>query len=81
MENPRPEKVAVVDEVKSRLNDAEAAVLTDYRGISGVALSVPTVVDGTGIRQVIDVPFSVEEMGLLERSAETLATSLRSLGF
>ena len=32
MENPRPEKVAVVDEVKSRLNDAEAAVLTDYRG-------------------------------------------------
>ena len=33
MENPRPEKVAVVDEVKSRLNDAEAAVLTDYRGI------------------------------------------------
>ena len=33
MENPRPEKVAVVDEVKSRLSDAEAAVLTDYRGI------------------------------------------------
>jgi len=33
MENPRPEKVAVVDEVKSRLTDAEAAVLTDYRGI------------------------------------------------
>lgn len=58
-----------------------SSVLTDYRGISGVALSVPTVVDGTGIRQVIDVPFSVEEMGLLERSAETLATSLRSLGF
>lgn len=33
MENPRPEKVAVVEEVKSRLSDAEAAVLTDYRGI------------------------------------------------
>ncbi|HEY5886195.1 MAG TPA: 50S ribosomal protein L10, partial [Acidimicrobiales bacterium] len=33
MENPRPEKVAVVDEVKSRLTDADAAVLTDYRGI------------------------------------------------
>jgi large subunit ribosomal protein L10 len=33
MENPRPEKVAVVEEVKSRLTDAEAAVLTDYRGI------------------------------------------------
>jgi large subunit ribosomal protein L10 len=33
MENPRAEKVAVVEEVKSRLSDAEAAVLTDYRGI------------------------------------------------
>jgi large subunit ribosomal protein L10 len=33
MENPRPEKVAVVEEVKSRFNDAEAVVLTDYRGI------------------------------------------------
>jgi len=33
MENPRPEKVAVVEEVKSRLSDADAAVLTDYRGI------------------------------------------------
>lgn len=58
-----------------------SSVLTDYRGISGVALSVPTVVDGTGIRQVIDVPFSVDEMRLLERSAETLQTSLTSLGF
>ncbi len=33
MENPRPEKVAVVEEVKARLSDADAAVLTDYRGI------------------------------------------------
>lgn len=58
-----------------------SSVLSDYRGISGVALSVPTVVDSTGIRQVIDVPYSDDEMRLLERSAETLATSLRTLGF
>ena len=58
-----------------------SSVLTDYRGISGVALSVPTVVDATGIRQVIDVPYSVDEMRLLEHSAETLKTSLASLGF
>jgi L-lactate dehydrogenase len=58
-----------------------SSVLTDYRGISGVALSVPTVVDATGIRQVIDLPYSVDEMRLLERSAETLQTSLESLGF
>jgi large subunit ribosomal protein L10 len=33
MDNPRPEKVAVVEEVKARLTDSDAAVLTDYRGI------------------------------------------------
>ena len=40
MENPRPEKVAVVDEVKARLADAEAAVLTDYRGIDVPGMAV-----------------------------------------
>ena len=34
MENPRPEKVAVVDEVKDRLGSASAALLTEYRGLS-----------------------------------------------
>lgn len=39
MENPRPEKVAVVEEVRKRFNDSEAVVLTEYRGIdvSGLA--------------------------------------------
>ena len=40
MENPRPEKVAVVEEVKARLNDSEAAVLTDYRGIDVPGMAV-----------------------------------------
>jgi large subunit ribosomal protein L10 len=34
MENPRPEKVAVVDEVKERLGSADAAILTEYRGLT-----------------------------------------------
>jgi large subunit ribosomal protein L10 len=34
MENPRPEKVAVVDEVKERFEAADAAILTEYRGLS-----------------------------------------------
>jgi large subunit ribosomal protein L10 len=34
MENPRPEKVAVVNEVRGRLTDADAALLTDYRGLT-----------------------------------------------
>ena len=34
MENPRPEKVAVVDEVKAQIEGADAALLTEYRGIN-----------------------------------------------
>jgi large subunit ribosomal protein L10 len=33
MENPRPEKVAVVDEVRERFKGASAALLTEYRGL------------------------------------------------
>ena len=33
MENPRPEKVAVVEEVRGRLSSANAALLTEYRGL------------------------------------------------
>lgn len=33
MDNPRPEKVAVVDEVRERLSDADAVILTEYRGL------------------------------------------------
>jgi large subunit ribosomal protein L10 len=34
MDNPRPEKVAVVDEVRERLEGSQAAILTEYRGIT-----------------------------------------------
>ena len=30
----RPEKVAVVEEIRTKLDEAEAAVLTEYRGLS-----------------------------------------------
>jgi large subunit ribosomal protein L10 len=33
IENPRPEKVAVVDEVRERLSSANATLLTEYRGL------------------------------------------------
>jgi large subunit ribosomal protein L10 len=39
MENPRPEKVAVVDEVRERLQGADAALLTEYRGLDVKAIS------------------------------------------
>jgi large subunit ribosomal protein L10 len=39
MENPRPEKVAVVDEIKARFEEAEAVLLTEYRGLNVTAIS------------------------------------------
>src|SRR5688500_2517970 len=39
MENPRPEKVAVVDEVKERLDSTSATLLTEYRGLDVTAIS------------------------------------------
>src|SRR5438132_3603835 len=34
MDDPRPEKVAVVDEVRERLSSANAALMTEYRGLA-----------------------------------------------
>src|SRR5947209_213162 len=34
MDNPRPAKVAVVNEVRERLSSADAAILTEYRGLN-----------------------------------------------
>jgi large subunit ribosomal protein L10 len=39
MENPRPEKVAVVAEVTEKISAADAALLTEYRGMSVKAMS------------------------------------------
>jgi large subunit ribosomal protein L10 len=39
VENPRPEKVAVVDEVREKFSAADAAVLTEYRGLNVAAIS------------------------------------------
>jgi large subunit ribosomal protein L10 len=45
LDNPRPEKVAVVDEVRERLDAASAAILTEYRGL--------TVKDLAGLRRTL----------------------------
>ncbi len=39
MENPRSEKVAVVEEVRERLDATSAALLTEYRGLDVTAIS------------------------------------------
>lgn len=39
MDHPRPEKVAVVDEITSKLRDASAVFVTEYRGMTVGALA------------------------------------------
>ncbi len=70
--------------VEAVLNDEGAvlpvsSVLDDYRGVSGVALSVPSIIGAKGVSRVIDVPFSAEEERLLHASAETIRQSLAAL--
>jgi len=56
-----------------------SSVLEDYRGVSGIALSVPSVIDASGVSQVIDVPFSAREEELFARSAHALRETLDAL--
>lgn len=58
-----------------------STILDDYQGISGVALSVPSVVGRAGVLQQLPVPMSDGEIQQLKNSAEALKSSLNSLGF
>ncbi|MCP3424554.1 L-lactate dehydrogenase [Rothia sp. AR01] len=57
-----------------------STVLDGYHGISGIALSVPSVVGFGGIRTVLEVPMDEREERLLHASAEALSASLSTLG-
>lgn len=71
--------------VEAVLRDEKAvlpvsSVLEGYHGVDGVALSVPSVVDSSGIARVIDVPFSDGEQQAFERSAEAVRRTIGTLG-
>jgi L-lactate dehydrogenase len=57
-----------------------STVLADYHGESGVALSVPSVVDASGVARVLDVPFNDSESEAFRRSAATVRAACESLG-
>lgn len=56
-----------------------STVLQDFHGITGMALSVPSVVSAKGARPVAGTPFSERELTLLRRSADALTTVADSL--
>ncbi|MEY4000864.1 MAG: hypothetical protein RLZZ626_1219 [Actinomycetota bacterium] len=71
--------------VEAILNDEKAvlpvsSVLANYHGVSGVALSVPTVVGASGIERVIEVPMSADEEFKFTASAAAVKASLDTLG-
>ncbi len=71
MDNPRPEKVAVVDEVRERLDGAEAAILTEYRGL--------TVAEMAALRQRLRAAggdYKIYKNTLVKLALPVVATSL-----
>ena len=71
--------------VEAILQDQKAilpvsSVLHDYAGVSGVALSVPTVLGAGGIERVIEVPMNAEEKLKFKASGAAVAHSLKTLG-
>jgi large subunit ribosomal protein L10 len=71
MENPRPGKVAVVNEVRERLSSSNGAILTEYRGlnVSELANLRRSLREAGGQYKIYKntlVRFAVRELGLTE---------------
>jgi L-lactate dehydrogenase len=56
-----------------------ASVLTNYKGVSDVAISVPTVVNSIGASKALDVSMTEDETASLISSAEAVRASVESL--
>jgi L-lactate dehydrogenase len=58
-----------------------SSVLTNYRGVSGVALSVPSLVGPSGIQRTFEFPMDAHEIGMLNKSAAAIRATLNAIGF
>jgi L-lactate dehydrogenase len=58
-----------------------SSVLTGYRGVSEIALSVPSLVGPTGIERVFEFPMDAHEISMLNTSAEAIRTTLKAIGY
>lgn len=71
--------------VEAVLHDEHAvlpvsSVLHDYKGISGVAMSVPSIIGRDGVVRTLDVPMDDRELARLRASASALREVQQSLG-
>jgi large subunit ribosomal protein L10 len=62
---PRPEKAAVVEEIRTKLDEADAALLTEYRGLSVRALA-----ELRGSLRPANTEYKVFKNRLVRRAAE-----------
>lgn len=84
MDDPRPEKVAVVDEVREKLSGADAAILTEYRGLKvGELADLRRSLRGAGgeykVYKNTLVRFAARELGLDD--LESLLTGPTAIAF
>src|SRR5919205_645618 len=84
MDNPRPQKVAVVDEVRERLSSSSGAILTEYRGLKVAELAAlrRSLRDAGGNYKIYKntlVRFAVRDLGLDE--VEAMLTGPTAIAF
>jgi L-lactate dehydrogenase len=58
-----------------------SSLLNEYRGISGVCLSVPCIVNRHGLEAALPIPMNVDEMAGLKASADRIREVTSALGF
>lgn len=70
---------AIMHNESSLLN--VSTLLKDYHGISDVYLGVPCVVNRSGVREVMELSLTEQELQLLKRSADTLKERINNIRF
>ena len=75
-----------VDIIEAVLKDSNrilpvSSMLHDFHGISDVCMSVPTLLNRSGVNTAINTPVSDRELAALNRSAETLKQTAAQFGF
>jgi L-lactate dehydrogenase len=56
-----------------------SSLLEGIYGVEDVCLSLPTVVNGSGINRILDLPLNKEEEFLFRKSAETMKNAIKNL--
>jgi L-lactate dehydrogenase len=78
--------LATAQILEAVLNDEQRVLpvssrLEGYLGIDDVCLSVPSIINRTGVEVVLEIPLSEQEREGLRHSADTIRHAIRTLGF